>query len=503
MAWSGGDLFPCRACCTPPCWASCILPPPACSSPFRKSETAEQSAPNRIFTAHLPLHCRAAGLLSLPAIIVPAIAGEREVFSSEVLLMLLITLAVYLLYELITTRKLRNLLPALPVFLVVLGIDVIIGGSLMLSRSAILNQRPAADEIQSVVFLPSNMDLYGASPSYFEMTAQKVAHEDETIRSAVSEALRTDAEQVMDNTYYTSPESNYSNRFNVAIRTTSGKTLNRILRLTPGCMRMSLSPRILQNDDYNELATVLPPENTISSVFFDHNPIDPALWESFQREFDTLTDEQKYMLVTNSHMYSNITVSTMSSTFGNIEINGRVGMKPYTSVFALDNVMFPDTVKVLTTKKYEEKADRILRMLDLIHDGTATDFDIYIESMTDDMGSVNIYQYKDDNYTDGNAGVYGNILEKLDRDNILMPDSDVIYRIVINNIGSPRAGGLGPNPGGSERYGRLLGSGDVVPAERGTQGTALPVPLRCEIRECLPSNRAGPDFTKSGPALLE
>ena len=197
-----------------------------------------------------------------------------------------------------------------------------------------------------------------------------------------------------------------------------------------------LVPRILQNDDYNELATALPPENTISSVFFDHNPIDPALWESFQREFNTLTDEQKYMLVTNSHMYSNITVSTMSSTFGNIEINGRVGMKPYTSVFALDNVMFPDTVKVLTTKKYEEKADRILRMLDLIHDGTATDFDIYIESMTDDMGSVNIYQYKDDNYTDGNAGIYGNILEKLDRDNILMPDSDVIYRIVINNIGS-------------------------------------------------------------------
>ncbi len=403
---------------------------------FRKSETAEQSAPNRILQHIYRCIVALPVSLSLPAIIVPAIAGEREVFSSEVLLMLLITLAVYLLYELITTRKLRNLLPALPVFLVVLGIDVILGGSLMLSRSAILNQRPAADEIQSVVFLPSNMDFYGASPSYFEMTAQKVAHEDETIRSAVSEALRTDAEQVMDNTYYTSPESNYSNRFNVAIRTTSGKTLNRILRLDTRMYENELVPRILQNDDYNELATALPPENTISSVFFGHNPIDPALWESFQREFNTLTDEQKYMLVTNSHMYSNITVSTMSSTFGNIEINGRVGMKPYTSVFALDNVMFPDTVKVLTTKKYEEKADRILRMLDLIHDGTATDFDIYIESMTDDMGSVNIYQYKDDNYTDGNAGVYGNILEKLDRDNILMPDSDVIYRIVINNIGS-------------------------------------------------------------------
>lgn len=58
--------------------------------------------------------------------------GARA-FSSETLLMLLITLTAYLLYELITTKKLRNLLPALPVFLVVLGIDAIIGGSLLLS----------------------------------------------------------------------------------------------------------------------------------------------------------------------------------------------------------------------------------------------------------------------------------------------------------------------------------------------------------------------------------
>ena len=52
------------------------------------------------------------------------------------------------------------------------------------------------------------------------------------------------------------------------------------------------------------------------------------------------------------------------------------------------------------------------------------------------MGSVNVYQYVDDTYSEGNAEIYGNILEKLNRDHILAPDSEVIYRIVINNIGA-------------------------------------------------------------------
>lgn len=401
---------------------------------FRKSETAEQSAPNRILQhiyrciVALPIS------LTLPAIIVPAIVEGRAAFSSEALLMLLITLAAYLLYELITTKKLRNLLPALPVFLVVLGIDAIIGGSLLLSRTALLKQQPAADEIRSVVFLPEGIDAYGMDSSYFEIAAQKVEHEDETIRSAVSDALKTDAAQVLDNTYYTSPENNYTSRFNVRIRTTSGKTLNRTLRIDYRLYENEIIPQILQNDAFNELATSLPPEDTVTSVRFNREEIDPALWESFQKEFDALTDEQKYALVTNSNMYTQM--ATQSVTFGSVEINGRVGMREYTSSFPLDNVAFPETVSMLTTKTYEENADRIFRLLDLIHDGTASDFDLYIESLTDDMGSVNVYQYVDDTYSEGNAEIYGNILEKLNRDHILAPDSEVIYRIVINNIGA-------------------------------------------------------------------
>ena len=186
------------------------------------------------------------------------------------------------------------------------------------------------------------------------------------------------------------------------------------------------SSQILQNDAFNALATSLPPEDTVTSVRFNREEIDPALWESFQKEFDALTDEQKYALVTNSNMYTQM--ATQSVTFGSVEINGRVGMREYTSSFPLDNVAFPETVSMLTTKTYEENADRIFRLLDLIHDGTASDFDLYIESLTDDMGSVNVYQYVDDTYSEGNAEIYGNILEKLNRDHILAPDSEVIYR---------------------------------------------------------------------------
>ena len=166
----------------------------------RPSETAGASSVSPVmqtsFRILLTLAC------SLPAVML-ILEGDAELLSLG--LIYLFATAVYFLYELFTTRKVKNLVKAIPwnAVFVVLHIACILGvhaGSAM-----ILNYRPAADDIRGVsvvsidggYYLENYVDVCIRSSKleryaelYAESDSSKAVVEDNEAKSIVCNALR-------------------------------------------------------------------------------------------------------------------------------------------------------------------------------------------------------------------------------------------------------------------------------------------------------------------------
>ena len=179
----------------------------------RKSEVAGQSAPSRLFQ-HI---YRILVTMIYCVFVTGALASDLEsngmaVSGSwfEYMVLYLVALLIYFVYELITTKKWRNLLSALPG----LGVVVVLNGALLLgmhlSYQQIVSLRPAASEIESVSIEGTayEMDIssgYVNYASYVGLASREIELTDPTIVTLVSYSLQENLE-----TWDEDPEQYYA-----------------------------------------------------------------------------------------------------------------------------------------------------------------------------------------------------------------------------------------------------------------------------------------------------
>ncbi len=157
----------------------------------RRSEAAGQSAPNRVLQAVYRL------VLSMVVCSIACYsifedsisrsqnAGYHRSFY-EYLVLYVIALVVFFLYELITTRKWSNLARSLPSLLVLVLLNVaLIGGMTGLYRSA-LSFSPEANDISAIRILSS-----GRNGSYFAARTEHIDITDENARTVIARQLKT------------------------------------------------------------------------------------------------------------------------------------------------------------------------------------------------------------------------------------------------------------------------------------------------------------------------
>lgn len=120
--------------------------------------------------------------------------NEQIVF---ILLVIYITaIVVYYLYEIITTRKWRNIIKATPGLLVLLVLDVLYVGVMFIQRNAVLNDVP--ENPQSVRIIGTSMwDI--ETDDYFTAQAAKVEITDAEVLQILSNALEKDITQIKNN----------------------------------------------------------------------------------------------------------------------------------------------------------------------------------------------------------------------------------------------------------------------------------------------------------------
>ena len=157
----------------------------------RRSEAAGQSAPNRVLQAvyRLVLSMVVCSIACYSifedSISRSQYAGYHRSFY-EYLVLYVIALVVFFLYELITTRKWSNLVRSLPSLLVLVLLNVaLIGGMTGLYRSA-LSFSPAANDISAVRILSN-----GRNGSYFAARTEHIDITDENARTVIARQLNT------------------------------------------------------------------------------------------------------------------------------------------------------------------------------------------------------------------------------------------------------------------------------------------------------------------------
>lgn len=264
----------------------------------RASETAEKAAPSKLMQ-HV-YRC----LFAMPTLLIIAIIfatrGYYGGISSAVIILFVVTLAIYLLYELITTKRFRNLPGALLVFPIPLILSFgIVFGSVALGRVQMANI-PQAGDIASIQINQAAKDDslygygYGANPTYRSLLISELRFSDEELIGIAAESL-----QYSYNSYQSKGDAYYNQdgeliRFNRA----SGGLTRRISVLPSKYTRFY--ELIQSSAAYREATAALPLNSEIyrlstpyKDTAFSAGGEEAALFNLYRQEYEGLSIEER------------------------------------------------------------------------------------------------------------------------------------------------------------------------------------------------------------------
>ncbi len=174
----------------------------------RKSEIASKSAPHRSIQAGI----RIAVTLVFSFIATCLLLNDGE--SSIAILLYILAVLAFFIYELLTTLKWKNLIRIIPTLGIVILLNLGLAGMVNGITSAATSFRPDAQDITSVRFVDAeapqvwytNVSYWNENCSYAEKTAQKISIKDPEIIAAVASSLDENMNKfdhgIFNRTYY-------------------------------------------------------------------------------------------------------------------------------------------------------------------------------------------------------------------------------------------------------------------------------------------------------------
>lgn len=241
-------------------------------------------------------------------------------------------LLVYFLYELITTKKLKNLLRAAPFLLVIVVLDAAFSGAVVLFRNSALAFTPNADEIVSVTLeaRPSSAD----TQTFAQAALENVRFNDPQLRAVMANSLKADLKKLQAGT-------GFSGNCTVMLLLKSGKSVERNLEIS------SSDNGVLQSALQNEPAalravTALPDGRAVRRVDIGSltAPQCRQVYAVFTAEYAKLSLSNK-LAVMDSSNFSGTYLEQISANhtapdvYDTISLRESVGPNDYTGSFSL------------------------------------------------------------------------------------------------------------------------------------------------------------------------
>ena len=258
----------------------------------RKSEMAGNPAPGVRTQALFRI------LFTLPfALLIPMCIVTNENDETMLLILGVVALLVYFLYELITTKRAKNMLKAIPALGFVVGACILFALSFHGYRTVVLYEKIEADDIKTVSIETGLV----RSNSYQRYLLDDYRMDD-------PEILELIAIQLADSQYQerTGRESyNYRDRSVVTIRLKGGRRITRNVILS-GLQIEKITKILMEDSEVKELLYQIPENREIDEImlYVDYGSAgDSEFWMSrndiqkimdvFCAEYENLTQEQK------------------------------------------------------------------------------------------------------------------------------------------------------------------------------------------------------------------
>ena len=207
----------------------------------------------------------------------------------------------YFGYELLTTRRLASVVRAAPLFLVVIALAVVASMSMGVAENIVLAYRPTAEQVSSIKLHTDTTvaydDIYSFSTNeYRQHLISRAPITDDRAQQIICQALERDLEQRNARYEYGIEDHLEWEKTPCVVAIKSGwLTRNRVVRLTKEELRDVVLYSAETGEDFHEAMTSLPQAGDGVTIMVEKNHTsyqDAAVYETFCREFATLTIEQ-------------------------------------------------------------------------------------------------------------------------------------------------------------------------------------------------------------------
>ncbi len=355
---------------------------------FRKSESAGYPALNKYMqTAIRITFCMVVCIFACGGIF--NLMNDMYSFtSSDIFVLVLIYIAaliVYFLYELITTKKLKNIPKTIPALLivVVLNIGCVIGMNAM--YNSYLSFEPSASEIDYIKVEQTDDYIYDLS-EYLELKSSKIKLKDTEIKEIISAVLSENIKKVRNDTFY----DNYSNTLTVNI-CVNGMEHNRYLSLSDEDFNTILAA-LKNSEDFKKSYTTLPDANSVSIDTYGmskdiSNKDARRLYNILRKEVAEYSFEEWYMINQGAVDVSNVC---------DINITVIDGTDTYDLYVPLYSVFQEATNEYFKLSYSEEDSDMILQLLKNPDELDSMELEVY----NSNTGYHHYYYYGEDDVLD-------------------------------------------------------------------------------------------------------
>lgn len=267
----------------------------------RKSEMAGNPAPGVRTQALFRIL-----FTTLPALLIPLLLITGDAEGAIMLVLVVGVLLVYFLYELITTKRPRNLLKIFPGLGIVAGACVTFLLVFGIYYAVAVNETVTPSEVKWV-----SVDSNGfTGGSYQGRLSDTLRTDDAEIVGIVTDRLAVSQKYEREGSPSNDYDSDYFDRMQVTIRLKGGRTLHRYITMGKDA-RQKLQTRFASLEEIREIMFLLPTDSEVQTggiemgyswegreyVHLGETAELRALMNIFRAEYESLTVEQKLLVM--------------------------------------------------------------------------------------------------------------------------------------------------------------------------------------------------------------
>ncbi|MBP5231378.1 MAG: hypothetical protein ILO68_06565 [Clostridia bacterium] len=263
----------------------------------RKSETATKSAPNRLFQ-HV-FRC----LFTLPWVAGIGTLIIYEAPVSVIFVLSVTTAAIYVLYELITTKSGKSVLKSLPLLGVLVAAGLLFLGGAHAVRAVVLNQDYTTEDIESVGIAEDQNLLAGFiyyvdpdGSTYERQQTDAIMSEDQNAKELFVAALHRSIENVKrTGTLHGGYGYDYTLE-TILVKLRSGRTVGKNVSFT-SAEYADFKTALYESPEYSEALIRMPAESEVIRVapqqFGTDSSISKDLYRALLSDYNRLSKEEK------------------------------------------------------------------------------------------------------------------------------------------------------------------------------------------------------------------